>query len=178
MKILITGSYCSGKTTISRQLFSKLESATLIKEVPREILSLFGKVDWSIPELRDYLFLKQIIEEKKQSILNRKYIVVDAGVVSILAHDNILLSIEKNRTHLLEYFNHDKYDLIFYCDHTEISIEDDGERYTSENLRNKIALQIIEVLNTLNYNKYIVLKGTKDERLSAALNLIKSFKNE
>ena len=178
MKILVTGSYCSGKSTICKQLFSTLHNATLVKEVPREVLHLFGKVDWSIPELRDYIFLKQLIEEEKRNTLNREYIIVDAGIVSILAHDNILLANKKDRNQLLKYFNHIKYDLVFYCDHTEIKIEDDGERYTSEILREEIGAQIIKVLKSLDYNKYIVLKGDKNQRLSTALKFVNLPSNE
>lgn len=169
MKILITGTYCSGKSTLSKQLCSKLQNAKLVEEVPREVLHLFGKVDWTIPELRHYIFLKQLIEEKKAALLKKNYIVVDAGIISILAHDDILMEVKPKRGKLLEYFNHEQYDIVFYCDHTEIEIEDDGERYTDAWMRNQIANKIVEILC---YKKYIKLKGSKSERLSIALNNI------
>lgn len=52
-KILITGSFCSGKSTLVNALASHLENVYVIPEVTREVLALYGKVDWSLPELRD-----------------------------------------------------------------------------------------------------------------------------
>lgn len=178
MKVLITGSYCSGKTTLANQLHSNLDKSIISGEVTREVLKLFGKVDWSIPELRDYIFIKQLIEEEKSSLLNPDYVIVDAGIVSLIAHDRILLKSWPDRLKLLKYFNHSKYDLVFFCDHREIAIEDDGERYTDETMRDQLSSIVKETLPVLGINKYVFLDGSKSERLSHALSVIREEKYE
>lgn len=178
MKVLITGSYCSGKTTLANQLHTNLDNSIISGEVTREVLKLFGKVDWSIPELRDYIFIKQIIEEEKSSLLNPDYIIVDAGIVSLIAHDRILLKSWPDRLELLKYFNHSKYDVVFFCDHREIVIEDDGERYTDEGMRDHLASIVKETLHFLGINNYALLEGSKSERLNHALSVLRSGKHE
>jgi nicotinamide riboside kinase len=176
MKVLITGSYCSGKTTLANQLHSNLDNSVLSGEVTREVLKLFGKVDWSIPELRDYIFIKQLIEEQKSSLLNPEYIIVDAGIVSLIAHDRILLKSSPDRLELLKYFKHTKYDVVFFCDHRGITIEDDGERYTDERMRDHLASIVMETLPHLGINKYAVLEGSRSDRLYHAMSILREEK--
>ena len=164
-KILITGSFCSGKSTLVNALESHLENVYVIPEVTREILALYGKVDWSRPELRDYILVKQLIEEEKAMKSNAKYIIVDSGIVSFLAHDKVLLPGDNHRQDVLAYFHHNPYDLVFVCDHNEVAIDDDGERYTNEKLQNCIYERIIEVLQLCEINyQYVV--GTRESRLA------------
>lgn len=169
MKILFTGSFCSGKSTMSELLNSELKDSILIPEVTREVLKVFGKVDWSIPELRNYIFLKQLIEEEKALQLQPKYIVVDAGIISIFAHDNALLGKSQSRNRLLEYFRYKSYDIIFLCSHEEIKIEDDGERFVDEGLRYDIYMEVKNILEMMKI-EYHELKGTIQERLNLTLN--------
>ena len=164
-KILFTGSFCSGKSTVSRFLNDKLPNSILIPEVTREILKLFGKVDWSIPELRDYILIKQLIEEKKAFQTKNEYVIVDSGIISFLAHDNALIGQQPRRGIILEYFTHQPYDYIFVCDHTDISIFDDGERYTDKQMQKKIYDEVLDVLNSLNLN-YKLISGAVDKRVN------------
>jgi len=172
MKVLATGAFCSGKTTLVNQLHSKFNNSFLVEDNTREVLDLFGKVDWSIPELRDYIFISQIIEEEKASLLNQKPIFVHAGIISLIAHDRILLKSSPNRLELLEYFKHTKYDVIFLCDHQGVPMEDDGERYTNEKLRANLTTVVEETLLSLDITDYIVLKGSKAQRLDQAAQII------
>lgn len=112
-KILITGSFCSGKSTLVNALASQLENVYVIPEVTREILALYGKVDWSRPELCDYILIKQLIEEEKAMKSNAKYIIVDSGIVSFLAHDKVLLPGDNHRQEVLTYFCHNPYDFLW-----------------------------------------------------------------
>lgn len=170
-KILITGSFCSGKSTLVNALASHLENVYVIPEVTREVLALYGKVDWSLPELRDYILIKQLIEEEKAMKSNAKYIIVDSGIVSFLAHDRVLLPGDNYRQDVLAYFHHNPYDLVFVCDHNEVDIDDDGQRYTETDLRNYINEKIIEVLQFCKINyQYIV--GTRESRLANVIDHI------
>lgn len=163
-KILITGSFCSGKSTLVNALEAHLENVYVIPEVTREILALYGRVDWSRPELRDYILIKQLIEEEKAMKSNAKYIIVDSGIVSFLAHDKVLLPGDNRRQDVLAYFHHNPYDLVFVCDHKEVAIDDDGERYTNEKLQDEIYKKILSILSVAEA-KYIILKGSVLERV-------------
>lgn len=168
LKILITGSFCSGKSTLVNALASHLENVYAIPEVTREVLALYGKVDWSRPELRDYILIKQLIEEEKAMKSNAKYIIVDSGIVSFLAHDRALLPGDNNRQDALAYFHHNPYDLVFVCDHNEVAIDDDGERYTNEKLQDEIYKIILSILSAAE-SKYIILKGSVLERVKKVI---------
>ncbi|MBS5528242.1 MAG: ATP-binding protein [Prevotella sp.] len=170
-KILITGSFCSGKSTLVNALASQLENVYVIPEVTREILALYGKVDWSRPELRDYILIKQLIEEEKAMKSNAKYIIVDSGIVSFLAHDKVLLPGDNHRQEVLTYFRHNPYDLIFVCDHNEVDIDDDGQRYIDDNLRNNIYKVMLDVL-LKEECLYCIIKGNVRNRIKQILNML------
>jgi nicotinamide riboside kinase len=140
--------------------------------VTRDVLRLFGKVDWSIPELRDYVFIKQLMEEKEASLTLASNIIVDAGIISIVAHDRMLLESLPDRASLMKYFAHQKYEVVFFCDHREIPIQDDGERYTDETLRNKLASLVEAALLSFGLKDYCVLSGSRSERLDQAIQFL------
>ena len=172
MKILITGSFCSGKSTLSNLLHSMFENSVIVPEITREILSLYGQIDWGLTELRNYLFLKQIIEEEKASQLNINYTIIDSGIISIFAHDKVLLNKSINRKELLDYFSYKMYDFIFVCSHEEILIEDDGQRYVDEKLRENIYKEVIKTLQEMGIS-YYEIKGTIPQRMEKILNILK-----
>ena len=178
MKILITGSFCSGKSTLASQLRMKLEDSILIKEHPRELLKAFKSIDWTIPELRDYLIVRQLYLEKKASLKFKSFTILDTGIISNIAHDKILNVYKKNRKKLIKKLDHSRYDLVFYCDHSEIDLIDDGERFTDRNLQNKLSHEIIKTLKDLDYENYITLKGSKEERLTKALEYISKWNRD
>lgn len=174
LKILFTGSFCSGKSTLVNLLINQLSSVHVIHEVTREVLSLYGKVDWSMPELRDYILVKQILEEKKAISSDVQYILVDSGIISFLAHDRVLLPGRK-RKNVLDYFKYQMYDIIFVCDHKDVLLYDDGERYTNSNLRDSIANEVFSVLDELQLD-YIMLLGNNSERISTVFKHLNSIK--
>lgn len=65
---------------------------------------------------------------------------------------------------MLAYFHHTPYDLVFVCDHNEVAIDDDGERYTNEKLQDEIYKRILSILSAAK-SKYIMLKGSVLERV-------------
>jgi len=173
MKILITGSFCSGKSTLSSQLSLKLKDSLLIEEVSRELLEVYNNgIDWTLPELRDYLIVRQLFLEKKASLQSASYIIVDSGVISNIAHDRLLNPSSQNRENLMNELGHSRYDLVFCCDHSSIELVHDGKRYANKNLQDKLLHEIRETLEYLNYKSYIWLKGTIKERLNIALDWI------
>jgi nicotinamide riboside kinase len=168
MKILITGSFCSGKSTLSSQLNLQLTDSILIEDVARDLLTVYKNLEWSLPELRDYLIISQLVLERKSSLQNKSFVIVDSGIISNIAHDIIFNIKYKNRKKIIDRLGHTRYDLVFNCDHSEINLVDDGKR-TNRDLQEKLSYAIKEALEYLNYKDYIYLKGSKKERLKKVL---------
>lgn len=63
-KILITGTYCSGKTTLWSDIKSVVSDAVFIPEEARELVELIPSINWSETAIRDYLIVRQITVEK------------------------------------------------------------------------------------------------------------------
>jgi nicotinamide riboside kinase len=175
MKILVTGSFCSGKSTLAKDLKRRLPDAILIPELPRELLDVFGKINWGISELRDYLIVRQLFVEKKIAKKD-KITIVDSGVISNIAHDLVLSENTRDRNPILKALRHDKYDLVFVCHHEEIKMIDDGQRFTSLRLREKIHQQVLEVLQKYNYKSFNLLQGNRLNRIKQAMTIINRHK--
>ena len=176
MKVLITGAFCSGKTTISNDLSERLH-VQLIADYCREILEVFPHVDWTIPELRHHLLVRQLVVEKQQCRADA-ITVIDGGIVSNLAHDRVLLKSIPDRRELIKRMNHDPYDLVFQCDHNEISLVDDGKRFTDAVLRNRVSQEISNVLDMLGYDNRILLLGSREDRFAFASDHILRYKRQ
>jgi nicotinamide riboside kinase len=176
MKVLVTGTFCSGKTTLANELHDRIGGVSLIPDHCRDILSLFPRVDWSAPELRDYLIVRQLLTER-QLCKSDTTTVIDAGIIGNLAHDRVLLTKHQDRAELIDRLQHDRYDLVFHCDYTEISLVEDGQRYTDTGLQEQINREISNVLDMLLYHNRIQITGSKEHRFATAANCILQFRN-
>ena len=171
-KILVTGTFCSGKTTLASDIYEEIKDAILIPEITRELLHLYGKIDWSMPEVRDYLIVRQLFLEKKASQEFYPCIIIDSGIVSNLAHDIVLGASLDGRKEIIRTLEHSPYDIVFLCDHTEIELLDDGQRYIDKGLQDTLAHKIVETLSYLDYHTWVRVQGSERERLSFALETI------
>jgi len=171
-KILIAGTFCAGKTTLLSDLSKSLDAAQIIPDVARDILAINPGIDWSIPELRSHLLIQQLLWEARADKSNAKHILVDAGVVANLAHDRLYGIELRNSNYLIKSLKHSKYDLVFFCGHQTIELEDDGERNTSEKDRSRLANETLHVLDLLGYTDIITLHGNQVERVAMAISVI------
>jgi nicotinamide riboside kinase len=174
MKVLITGTFCSGKTTLANALCAHLAEAQLVADHCREILALFPHIDWTIPEVRDYLIVRQLILER-QVCLGEVTWVIDGGIINNLAHDRAL-GRTADRRELIKKLGHDRYDLVFQCDYAGIDLVDDGQRYLDESLRSRVASEISNALDLLHYSDRIQLVGSQEHRLATATSHIERLK--
>jgi nicotinamide riboside kinase len=177
MKILATGTFCSGKTTLALQMQAQLDDVTLLADHCRDILDLYHDVDWTLPELRDYLLVRQLFAEK-QSCSHDTITIVDSGIISNLAHDRVLLDHQRDRSHLIRSLEHEPYDVVFHCDYRDIELADDGQRFTDVNLRERLDREVVYVLDMLHYTTRIFLTGSKEERLKRALSYVSQWRNQ
>jgi nicotinamide riboside kinase len=169
MKILISGTFCSGKSTLALDLAKKIQHSIVIPEPIRDLAKIFSHDELLNKEVRDYLFVRQIYEEKS-ALIENEFLICDAGIESNIAHNRIF-NFDNKTLNDLEKFKLEKYDLVFICDYAEIAIVDDGFRMTEPKIRERLSDEIFEVLKELNYNP-IVLNGNRTERVEKALNLI------
>ena len=177
MKIVVCGTFCSGKTTLALHLQAQLQNVLLLADHCRDILDLYPDVDWTIPELRDYLVVRQLFMEKR-SCSHDSITIVDSGIISNLAHDRVLLEHQQDRTHLITALQHEPYDLVFHCDYRDIDLIDDGQRFTDEDLRKRVDLEVVNVLDMLHYPSRILLAGSKEDRLKRALSYVLQWRNQ
>ncbi len=93
--------------------------------------------------------------------MSNEKIIVDAGVESNLAHDELMMGVKKAK--IINKLNHSKYDLVFFCNHQEIPLIDDGIRMTDSKLRDLLANKIKQILIDEKY-EIIFVNGNPKER--------------
>lgn len=173
MKILISGTFCSGKSTLALDLAQKIQHSHVIPEPIRDLAKIFSHDELLHKEVRDYLFVRQIYEEKN-AFTETGVLICDAGIESNIAH-NRLFKFGNKTLKDVEKFKLEKYDLVFICDFSEVPIVNDGFRMTEPEIRQNLSDTIIEVLNELSYSP-IVLKGSRTDRVEKALKVILQHK--
>jgi 8-oxo-dGTP diphosphatase len=169
MKILICGTFCSGKSTLALDLAQKIQHSHVIPEPIRDLAKIFSHDELLHKEVRDYLFVRQIYEEKN-AFTETEFLICDAGIESNIAHNRIF-NFDNKTINDLEKFKLERYDLVFFCDYTEIVVVDDGFRMTEPKIRGRLSDEIFEVLKELDYNP-VILNGNRVERMEKALNII------
>ena len=175
MKILISGTFCSGKSTLAIELKKKIRNSILITEPIRELSKVFSHDGLLHEEVRDYLLVRQIFEEKLAHA-NNGFIICDAGIESNIAHNRLFNQGNKSAVNL-ERFDLRRYDLVFFCDYLEIPIIDDGFRMTDTQMRAKLSETLMDILLELNYAP-IPIRGNLDTRIEKVMKEIKKYKSK
>lgn len=173
MKVVVVGTFSSGKTTTCNQLKEAMPGVWVVGDHCRIMLDVVPEIDWSTPEVRDYLIINQVLTEKLAANRARR-IVVDGGIVNNVAHDRALLPNPPSRKDLLTDLGHDPYDIIFRCSAEEVPIIDDGQRDTNPSLRLLIDLALDELLLEYQPGSLVTLRGTPKERLSTVIHEIEA----
>ncbi len=170
-KILIAGTFCSGKSTLARLLNDRIHGSVLLHEPARELDIAFKSKNFASQEVRDYLFIRQVMEENIAQNKS-KIVICDAGIESNIAHTR-LFSLNEPSMELMQQLDIQRYDYVFFCDHENIPLTNDGFRLTDNNLRIALSFHVLDVLHELKY-KPIVLKGPPRSRLSQAIKSIRT----
>lgn len=170
MKVVIAGTFSSGKSTLVADLFQALRpKSLLLADECRPVLDAIPQIDWHVPDVRSYLLVRQVLVEAENR--SSELTVIDGGVINVLGHDRALLSPAPDRSVLLRSLGHERYDLVFLCDPADVAVEDDGQRYTDVDLRQEIHQHVLRVLEEEHY-EYVILSGTPQNRLEVALRTI------
>ena len=174
MKILVTGSICSGKSTLARELTERLPHAELVPDHCKELLSEVPVIDWTMSEIRSYLIVNQLLMERRKAVLSAT-VIVDGGVISNIAHDRLLLTEPLSRGSIMQLIGHEKYDLVIYCDYKEIPLVDDGMRHLDHSLRDDLAKEIIMVIGEMGNDEFHFARGSVFERVEDVISLVSSL---
>lgn len=174
ISICICGTYCAGKSTLSKRLAEVLPNTELVVDAAREMVSTLDTVDWAHPTVREYLLMEQVLRERRASKLSKQYVVVDGGIIGNLAHDMLFKHARRVPINNVRPFGNSSYDLIVYCEYKEVFLVDDGQRLTDEKLREELACcveQCVKEMPVMN----ISAKGTVDERINQVTSALDSF---
>lgn len=169
MKVLITGTFCSGKSTLVSDLDNRLPNFTKVLEPARELITTLPDIKWEREYIRMYLTVRQVVEERL-ALIKFNNILVDAGTISNIIHENVLTK-TNNSERIVDELVSSTYDLIFLCDFREIEFHDDGKRIKDLELRENLHKSIVKYLNDKDL-KYHLVSGTREQRLLSAEKLI------
>jgi hypothetical protein len=179
IKVVITGPYCTGKTTLHRLLIQELTQGGLtvaaLPDVARECPLPLNDLQSDYTSL--WLIGTQIAREAAAALSTADVVLCDRGIPDILAHhqdvterdgETILASMQGFLENWLE-----TYDILLYStvDYSK-PIEPDGLRLVDETFREKLAGYAWNTVEPLG-ERLIVLPVEGGARLPVALQAIK-----
>lgn len=159
MKILLTGSFCSGKTTLLNHLHLLSPDAYLIREVAGPILAQNPQLQQS-KEFQLMVLEQQLLSERETEESGNPLIICDRGTLDIICFS-------KYYDHPIPFDallkNHIPYDFVFLCSPEGI---DTQGRYNSDKETMRIRLHDIfqEVMRERGIG-YVLLSGNPEVRL-------------
>lgn len=167
LKVVVTGTFSSGKTTLCNDLVTSSLAVHLVEDYCRPVLDLMPGIDWTIPAVRDHLIVNQVLIEafaQEQFDL----VVVDGGITNNIGHDRGLLGEAPDRRELLGQLNFKPYDLVVYCSPVGVPLYDDGQRYTDSDLQTTIDRHIRDAIHELGHGVVVDVAGDRQTRLDVA----------
>ncbi len=163
MKISISGSFCTGKTSLCRALVKMLPNVHIVEETATVAKQLHPSLDWRLADVRSYLYWSQVIAER-QAESQSALVILDGSLVDVFAHCTAFdMAIPIHWRDL----NLPAYDLTVVCDPTGVDIEDNRLRELDPSLRLRIHQLVVEEAPVLSKGTLLV-SGSLDERVRAA----------
>lgn len=173
MRIAVVGTFCAGKTTLVTGICRAMPGSIAVPDECRPVLSRFTQVDWSQPELRSYLIVRQLFVEAA-TIAENERLIIDGAIINNLAHDLTLMHRPPARAKIINSLGHIRYDLVLWCSPDGVDLVEDGQRYLDPVLREQVHRAIGDVLSEFGY-ELVEVKGNKHNRLAHALHAIRSL---
>ena len=177
MKIGITGSHGTGKTTLSQFIAGRGKindgKFKLLPEAPRQALQLGFPINENTPiETEFWIFAKQL---EMEMIAGDNY-VADKCFIDLLAYAIYIFGKKPEFVNMLREIAENaakKYDLVIYLPAGEFPIEDDGVRSTNPEFQMAIDELIVKILDDFSI-AHTKINGSKEERYQKAVELIKA----
>lgn len=156
-KLLLTGTFCSGKTTLVNKL-RKYPGTYVIDEIARPLLAK-GTLLMFKPEFQQILLEKQLEQERLAETTSANLVICDRGIIDIECYSRYF-------GYPLVYYTireHRPYDIIFLCSPSEIDVAPVyGEAAIP--MRDQLHNIFIRTLDELGL-KYKILVGSRVDRL-------------
>jgi len=175
-KILITGAFSTGKTSLIKLIKDKLETndkkVLVINEVARECpYALNLKQDLISTS---WMVMRQLQNELKTYTKDYDYIIFDRGLPDIISHTEYINSdkLFLNQLKLLAAESCKRYDYIYLSKISKkFKIEDDGIRLVDYNFQEELEKLLVDSLKQMKIS-YIELPETNIERASFIISKI------
>ncbi len=173
-RIVIVGSFSTGKTTLAEATATTLDLPVL-RDVAREISGLGFKLDQDATvETETLIFLRQYVNE-----LTHPEFVGDYSIIHVLAYAGWVLEHQDRRKEFalwdacleIAQQHSSNYSHVFYLP-IEFEIVPDGLRPSDPRFQKDIDERIVRVLNTYDV-KYETLTGSVEKRVDDLLEAIK-----
>jgi len=186
--VTFAGAQSTGKTTLLKELKSILPSDRVeyVDEVTRRLKKEYGvniNEDGSV--LTQYLIMADHLQNALRPGADGTVLkVLDRGALDGLIYTEWLLKQVteeakevdwlKCHRHAINIFNlvKSKYDLIFYTDHADVEVEDDGERSIDIEFRADVIRSFKKRINDFSpnlFDRVVVLRGSVDQRMDTIL---------
>ena len=173
MKVGITGSHGTRKTTLTKHLAGR-QRYKLLPEAPRQALQLGFPINENTPiETELWIFGKQL----EMELVARDNYIADKCFIDLLAY---AIFIFKGNTGFIKVLTEiskkasKNYDYVIYLPSGEFPIEDDGVRSTDPKFQKDIDSIIIRLLKDFEI-KYTTITGDREERYRKALEALKDI---
>lgn len=173
-RIVIVGSFSTGKTTLSEAAATSLD-LPILRDVAREISGLGFKLDQNATvETETLIFLRQYVNE-----LTHAEFVGDYSIIHVLAYAGWVLEHQERRKEFalwdacleIAQQHSSNYSHVFYLP-IEFGIVPDGLRPSDPAFQKDIDERIVRVLDAYDV-KYETLTGSVEERMDALLEAVK-----
>jgi nicotinamide riboside kinase len=172
MKVSISGSFCSGKSTLALDLHHALSDSVLVPEVATASKLIHPTIDWRLSDVRAYFFWTHALEEMRYANRPEKIAIFDGSTLDVFAH-----SIAFNIQTPAHWFELElAFDLVIVCDHRGIIMEDNGIRERDPELQRVVYDAITERVR-IRTRRLLVAHGDRERRLADCLDAIANLSN-
>lgn len=180
MRILITGTHGTGKTTLlnkMREIEPYKSNYTFITELTRKLHEKGYPINEQGTDEVQRILAQQCVEA---SLVDNS--IADRGMLDNIVFTTFLYEIgqvnDETLKDAVEKFeaNKDNYDITFYV-RPEFDLIDDGVRTTKKETRDEV-YRLFEYYIDKYKLKTVILKGTIEERVSTILSTIKEYEDK
>ncbi|MEA3304919.1 MAG: ATP-binding protein [Patescibacteria group bacterium] len=172
MRIILTGSFSVGKTSVMRELKKQLSNISFLDEVARDLILSQNKKPEQMEVHEQEDFQKKILFTQMYQESFTSCFVSDRGVIDTLAYTKDLDMYERVYDMIEDYIHLSPYTHVFFIP-KEFPLVDDGVRNTDEEFQIEIENRVLEILRKLEI-KHIPLTGSVEKRVQTVLEHIKS----
>lgn len=178
MRIALTGSHCTGKTSLMNKLYGNIEFAgyEFYLEVIREIARIGFNANTDADDSSQMAMCAlHILHLKKQNMITDRCLLDNYVYAYMLRDKGANISdkwIETLQYYFLDSIN--KYDIYAFCP-TEFKLVEDGFRMIDKAFQEEISSEILRTLvKYVPGDRYILLSGETDQRVEQLLRFKKA----